>query len=75
MELASYMKAREMRTTVEWAPRNFNKEADQLANGILDSFDPGKRLHVSASSLSWSVLPEALNAGREAERAFIWALR
>ena len=40
MEMGSYMKARGMRAIVEWAPREFNKEADQLANGITDSFDP-----------------------------------
>ena len=70
MELASYMRAKEMRTVVEWALREFNKEADQLANGVSDAFDPAKRLHVSALSLSWNILPEALEAGREAERAF-----
>ena len=44
-----------MRTVVGWAPREFNK---------------ARRMHVSAQSLSWNVLPEALDAGREAERAF-----
>ena len=59
-----------MRTIVEWAPREFNKEAGQLANGSTDAFDPSRRMHVSAQSLSWNILPEALKAGREAERAF-----
>ena len=59
-----------MRTIVEWAPREFNREADRLANGIVDSFDPAKRLQVSPSSLKWNILSEALRAGREAERAF-----
>ena len=48
MEMGSYMKARGMRAIVEWAPREFNKEADQLANGVTDSFDPNRRIHVSS---------------------------
>ena len=47
----------------------FNK-ADQLANGLFDSFDPAKRIPVTAQSLSWCILPDALEAGREAERAY-----
>ena len=54
---------------VEWAPREFNKEPDQLANGVVDASDPTRRLHVSAQSLSWIILPEALEAG-ETQRAF-----
>ena len=59
-----------MRAIVEWAPREFNKEADQLANGISDSFDPNRRLHVSSQTLTWNILPTALQAGRDAEQAF-----
>ena len=70
MELATFLKARRLRTIVELAPREYNKEADQLANGIVDTFDPEKRLHVSSSTLTWSILPEALEASREAERVF-----
>ena len=51
----------------EWLPEPM---VDQLANGIVDAFGPEKRLHVSVSALSWSILQEALEAGREAERAF-----
>ena len=55
---------------MEWAPREYNREADRLANGIVDSFDPAKRMHVTANSLPWNILPEVLEAGREAEGAF-----
>ena len=34
MELACYMKKMSIRAVVEWAPREGNKEADRLANGI-----------------------------------------
>ena len=62
------MKAREKRTVVEWASRDCNKEADPLANGITNSSDLARRMDVSAQS--WYILPQALEAGREAERAF-----
>ena len=64
------MKARCMRAIVEWAPREFNNEADQLANGITDSFDPNRRIHVSSQTLTWNILPTAIQAGRDAEQAF-----
>ena len=70
MELASFMKSRGMRAVVEWAPRECFREADLLANGITDLFDPDRRLPVSAQTLVWNVLPEALSVGREAEQAF-----
>ena len=34
MELASYMRRMSLRTVVEWAPREGNKEVDKLANGM-----------------------------------------
>ena len=43
MELASFMKARGMRAVVEWAPRECDREADLLANGITDLFNPERR--------------------------------
>ena len=68
MELASYMRRMSLRTVVEWEPREGNKEADKLANGNAEDFDPSLRINVSASTLSWDILPEALEAGRAAER-------
>ena len=70
MEMGSYMKARGMRAILEWAPRELNEEADQLANGVTDSFDPSRRIHVSSKSLNWIILPTAIQAGRDAEQAF-----
>ena len=55
---------------VEWAPRECNREADLLANSDTALFDPAKRMKVSGKSFSWCILPEALEASREAERAF-----
>ena len=52
--ISTFLKARRMITVVEWAPRECNKEADLPANG----------------TLSWCILPEGLETGRDAERAF-----
>ena len=68
MELASYMRRMSLRTVVGWAPCEGNKEADKLANGNAEDFDPSLRIDVSASTLIWDILPEALEAGRAAER-------
>ena len=70
MELASFMKHRGMRAVVEWAPRECNREADMLANGDSSLFDPERRIPVSAGTLVWNVLPEALKVGRDAEDTF-----
>ena len=43
MELAACMKDRGLRAIVDWAPREFSREADSLANGITDSFNPNWR--------------------------------
>ena len=67
MELSTFLKRMNMRTVVEWAPRDCNREADQLANGITTGFDPALRLHVSSSSLHWYILEDALHAGEAAE--------
>ena len=34
-----------------WAPRECNREADLLANGITDLFDPERRLPVSGTDV------------------------
>ena len=68
MELASYMRRMSLRTVVVWVRREGNKEADRLANGNAEDFEPSLRIDVSASTLSWDILPEALDAGEAAER-------
>ena len=55
MELATFMKARRLRTVVEWAPREYIRVADQFANGDFAAFDPEKRLLVSADTLTWDM--------------------
>ena len=68
MELAAYMRKMSLRTVAEWAPRDGNKEADKLANGNAEDFEPSLRIDVDASTLCWDILPEALEGGGAAER-------
>ena len=71
MELACYMKKMSIRAVVEWASREGIMEADRLANGDHGAFDPDLRIPVSADSLSWVILLEALAAGQRAESRFL----
>ena len=73
MEMAAYMKRRGLKALVEWAPREFNRESDRLANGITEGFNPARELKVNIRDIVWDVLPEALEAGREAERSYLRA--
>ena len=70
MELALFMKHRGMRAILEWAPRECNREADMLANGDSSLFDPERRIPVSAGTLVWNVLPEALKDWQRGGRLF-----
>ena len=69
MEMAAYMKRRGLKALVEWAPREFNRESDRLANGITEGFNPARELKVNIRDIVWDVLP----AGREAERSYLRA--
>ena len=70
MELSRYMKKMSIRTVVVWVPREWNKEADRLANGVFEDFDPTLRIRVCAGGLQCEILPQALAAGRAAEDRF-----
>ena len=56
--------SRAAKASVEWAPRSTNCEADAVANGITDSFDPSQRIVVYVKTLRWEILPEALSMGK-----------
>ena len=75
MELSCYIKKMSIRTAVHWTPREGNNEADRLANGVLDGFDPMLRIPVNARSLQWEILPHAPIAGQAAEERFEGAKR
>ena len=70
MELAAFMKKRRLKATVQFAPRETNREADALANGVTTGFNPKLECVLDLATVAWTILPEALQMGREAERAF-----
>ena len=55
------------KASVEWAPRSTNYEADVLANGITDRFDPSRRIVVDVKTLRWEILPKALSMAKQME--------
>ena len=70
MELASFMKRRSMKVVVDWTPREGNKDADRLANGIVDDFTPDLEIKLDSSPIEWEVLPDALRMAREADSEY-----
>ena len=64
------MKRMGIKALVEWSPREGNRQADALANGCNESFNPALRIQVDARSLKWEVLPQALEWRKEAEEMF-----
>ena len=67
MELSCYLKRMAAEASVEWAPRSTNYEADALANGITDGFDPSRIIVVDVKALKWEILPKALSMGKQME--------
>ena len=57
MELASYMKRMAMETQVEGSLPYRKTEADELADGDFQSFDPQLRVPLGYLSLVWDILP------------------
>ena len=69
MELAAEMKKNRVKAQVEWTPREFNREADALANGDSSQFRPELQLRIEVRDLKWHVLDRALEMGSIAVRA------
>ena len=55
MELASYLKRMSINALVEWATRQVNREADELANGDRHRFDPLRPISTEPGSLRWDI--------------------
>ena len=69
MEMAVFMKRHRLKALVEWTPREANREADELANGVVHRFAPSLEVKIQPEQLSWYVLPEMLDVGAKAEEA------
>ena len=70
VEMASFMKKKGIRATVEWAPREGNCEAGSLANGNHEGVPDELTMHVRPSQLQWILLQQAPEHGRQAEEVF-----
>ena len=70
MELASFMKRRSMKVVVDWTPREGNREADRLADGIVDDFSPDLEIKLDSSAMEWEVLQDALRMARQADSEY-----
>ena len=65
MELAVALEQRSLALTAEWAPREWNAEADDLTNQRFSAFDPSLRVPFDMASHKWLVLGDLLKAGRD----------
>ncbi len=65
MELSAQLEARSQRLELLWVPREANVEADDLANGRTDAFDPMKRINIDLAAQNWLVLNGLLEAGQQ----------
>ena len=57
------LRARAMALSLSWTPRDQNAEADALADGQVDSFDPAQRVGGRAGDIPWLILPGLLRTG------------
>ena len=64
MELAAVLEERGLALTAEWAPREWNAEADALTNSRFEGFNEAYRVHFDMSTQSWRVLDKLLQDGR-----------
>lgn len=65
MELATQLDVRGAALTLDWIPREANREADALTNLDFHSFDPGRRLHFNWADPGWAVLPRLVEAATD----------
>ena len=64
MELAFEPKSRGLLADVAWVPRGTNVEADALANGVFDAFNPALRVKVDLATVKWHYFSKALALGQ-----------
>ena len=70
MEMSALLKHRGLQASVQWAPRAANREADRLANGFTQDFNPDCECVIDLATVPWILLPRALDEGRQAEQAY-----
>ena len=62
-ELAAQLEQRGLDLTLKWAPRDRNAEADALADGRSEGFNPDLRVGGRVGDIKWLVLPGLLRTG------------
>jgi len=65
MELAVVLEEKGLALTAEWAPREWNAEADALTNSRFDGFNEAKRVHFDMGSHPWRVFNTLLREGQQ----------
>jgi len=65
MELAVALEERGLALTAEWAPREWNAEADAITNSRFDGFVEANRVPFDMRTYPWKVLDDLLRDGRQ----------
>ena len=68
MELSLELKLEGTQADVHWIPREFNVEADGLANGCHETFAESNRIHIDFAAIKWHILDRAIEWGAEFAR-------
>ena len=63
MELAALLEERSLHLDLAWIPRSANSEADRLADGDYENFQPELRVGRELSDVPFVVLPGLLEEG------------
>ena len=63
MELSAQLEARQAQLDLEWIPREFNQEADDLSNELLHGFDPQLRIPVDPGKMGWLYMDDLMEQG------------
>ncbi len=63
MEIAAQSEQMNVRLALDWVPRDWNAQADQLSNGDYRGFSDSQRVHINWSQVDWKVLHWAMDLG------------
>jgi hypothetical protein len=71
MQMAVTAAHRRIRLEMKWRPRRENQAADDLTNDVFESFDPGKRIVFSWSSLGFTLLDELVKVHQDFQEELV----
>ena len=67
MELSAQLEKKNWRLDMQWAPRDFNQEADALSNGNTAGFHPENRVEIDPEKTPWIILDRMMHHGLKFE--------